>query len=380
MVFSSVILAYISLFAFGLADNIRGPLFSEILTEFGLSNSTGSWIFALSSTFAFLSSFAAASVLRKVTHRHLLQFSLVILAMGLYGFSIAHDLFQMLFAACIFGVSIGFLGVCQNALVVLGTTPQKRKQWLSGLHAMYAISSFLAPMIVAYMASRSADWRSSFQVAAVFPFVVFLVSFFLKASAHHLPEIKSEKVKTPDQSLYLQSLVGACFAFYVVAEIMITSRLGLFYRREMNETLENSSLMVGYFFLFLFASRALFTIFHFKTSLYKMLFISLLSSVIFVCIGLIFNPWFLVFTGFAMGPFYGFSIAYISEIFHEKTNQAIGLAMGMQSSFVVVMHLSFGYLSDILTLKKALWMGPVALTLALFFLWRSHSTHSMEKS
>ncbi|MBK7962902.1 MAG: MFS transporter [Bdellovibrionales bacterium] len=133
VIINAVVLAYVSLFAFGLGDNIRGPLFSEILSEFGLSDTVGSWIFALSSLFGFSSSFLSARLGRKLGHKLLLQISLGILGLALGVFSSAQSLFQMLVAAALFGMSLGSLGYCQNALVVLGTSPIRRQQWLSGL-------------------------------------------------------------------------------------------------------------------------------------------------------------------------------------------------------------------------------------------------------
>ena len=44
-----ILISFASLFVFGISDNIRGPLFPEILKEFNISDSMGSLMFALSS-------------------------------------------------------------------------------------------------------------------------------------------------------------------------------------------------------------------------------------------------------------------------------------------------------------------------------------------
>jgi FHS family glucose/mannose:H+ symporter-like MFS transporter len=53
----AIFFAFLSLFLLGLADNIRGPLFPEILQFFFVSSSKGSWSFATTSGAAFVGSF-----------------------------------------------------------------------------------------------------------------------------------------------------------------------------------------------------------------------------------------------------------------------------------------------------------------------------------
>jgi FHS family glucose/mannose:H+ symporter-like MFS transporter len=375
VIINAVVLAYVSLFAFGLGDNIRGPLFSEILSEFGLSDTVGSWIFALSSLFGFSSSFLSARLGRKLGHKLLLQISLGILGLALGVFSSAQSLFQMLVAAALFGMSLGSLGYCQNALVVLGTSPIRRQQWLSGLHAMYALSSLLAPSLVAILASYGMNWRVSFLAAGSFPLLALGVSFFLPLGRlHGFPHTQGPH--RPRRRL-LQVMGGACFAFYVVAEIMVSSRLGLFFRREMGESLEQASLKVVVFFILMFVGRGLFTVIRPPVSLVISLGISLFLSCCFLIAGLSGWPWFLVATGLTMAPFYGLAMAYLSEIFQEDSSQAISTAMAMQSILVVVMHLGVGCLSDYFSLRRALWVGPISLLLGLIFLWRTHESQKV---
>lgn len=377
MIHNAILLAYVSLFAFGLGDNIRGPLFSEILNEFGLSDSSGSWIFALSSLFGFVSSFASARLGARIGFQKLLQISLFILCLALVIFSSAQNLLQLLVAAACFGLSIGSLGFCQNALVVFGTNPHNRQQWLSGLHAMYALSSLLAPSLVALFAHFELNWRLSFLAASSFPFLAFLVSYMipLPRSDRHLSPQKADIVQEPQGAgphRSLQYLAGGFFALYVVAEIMVSSRLGLFFRRELAESLDQASLRVAYFFALMLLGRGVFSLYRPPFPLVYSLAFSLFLSALFLILGLSGWPWFLVFTGLTMAPFYSLAITYLAVLFRSEANRAIATAMAMQSICVVAMHLGIGTLSDQLSLSKALWLGPIVLLCALFFLWRTH--------
>lgn len=375
MVIYSVFLAYVSLFVLGLADNIRGPLFSEVLTDFNLTHTTGSWLFALSSTFALISSLAANKVLKSLTHKQLLQISLLILSAGLFCIASSQSLTQILFSACLMGLSFGFLGVCQNALVTLGTPVAQRKQWLSGLHAMYALASFLAPALVAIVARGHGTWRDTYRWASVFPLVLLFVSFVLPRSEqpqeiHKVPN----KNQGSSASLILQITAAASVGFYVITEILISSRLGIFYRREMGASLEEASLQVGLFFLYLLLGRCFWTFVNLPWSIYRQMLFSLFFSILFLILGLCWWPYLLVLTGLSMAPFFGLSMTYLSEVFHSHINEALSVSVAVQSIFIVSMHLGVGILSDQLDIRKALWVGPIALILSLFFLWRVHET------
>ncbi len=80
-----ILISYASLFVFGISDNIRGPLFPEILKEFNISDSMGSLMFALGSLSGFVASYFTRTLLRRYDRRSILQWACIGLMLTLLG-------------------------------------------------------------------------------------------------------------------------------------------------------------------------------------------------------------------------------------------------------------------------------------------------------
>lgn len=368
-----IVLAYISLFALGLGDNSRGPLFPEILKSFALTDTEGAVFYAISSFCGFLGSYLVRFLLKKFNRVPTLQMALLLMSLGLAGMGFAGSFYWLLFFSGLFGLSMGLLGVVQNILVTVGSIPSKRQRMLSGLHAFYGIASLLAPLLgAAIMNLANTSWRSVFWCVALVPSGLFIAAFFNKKEEpvrlyvkKLLPETKPGK---GTDGAFAQFYLGTAFGLYVAAEILLSSRLALFVRREMNLDLTQSSYYLTAFFVCLLAGRGLFALVDFRWSLRRTLSFSLLLSAASLVLGLTLSPLFMVLSGFFMAPFYPLGMAYIHHHFEDRVDAAISSCMAMQSALMLGMHLGVGYLTDSFGISKALWLGPVILFLAFLIL------------
>jgi len=364
-----IVLAYLSLFALGISDNVRGPLFPEILKEFSVTDTRGAQFFALSSFFGFIGSYGIRFLLLRLHRVHTLQVALLLMTLGLVGMGIATQFSWLLFFAAIFGLSLGIIGVVQNVLVTVGSIPRRRQRLLSGLHATYGVSSFLAPLVVAMVTSLTGSWRSVFLSVAVVPFVLMLGAFFKKEERILSPVgIDSAGEKETKKAHIAQIYLGFSLGLYAIAEILLSSRLALFIRREMGLGLQESSYYLTAFFVCLLFGRGLFTLVHFNFSLRRMLSVSLALSAVCIALGLLVHPYFLVLSGATMAPFYPLAVVYIHQHFSSRLDSAVSSAMSIQSLLTVLMHAGVGYLTDGYGIAKAMWMGPIALILSFLVL------------
>jgi len=371
VIWGYIILGYLSLFALGLGDNSRGPLFPELLKNFSVTDAQGAWYYAVSSFLGFIGSYLVPHLLKKMNRIHVLQLSLILMVTGLVGMGFATGFAALLFWAGIFGFSLGVVGVIQNVLVTVGSTPRRRQRMLSGLHAVYGMSSLLAPLIVAGVMSLTESWRTVFWTVAVVPALLLFASFVQKEpkiSADEKHEKSVNHTKITRKENFAQIYLGMGLGLYVMAEIMVSSRLALYVRREFSLSLPQSSYYVTGFFVCLLAGRLLFALVHFKWSLRLMLSLSLLLSFMAIVCGLKFHPLFFALSGFTMGPFYPLAVAYIYQHFKMRIDAAIAACMAIQSFLTVLMHTSVGYLTDLYGIDKALWLGPIVLVLALLIL------------
>jgi FHS family glucose/mannose:H+ symporter-like MFS transporter len=362
----AIFFAFLSLFLLGLADNIRGPLFPEILDFFNISSSKGALSFATTSGAAFVGSFLSGYYLQKFSISSLLLLAVFTMATGLAVMGIAPNFDILLIGSFGLGLSIGFMGVSQNLLVTENVSAENQSKALSGLHAMYGFASFLAPVIAAQTTIYFGVWRAAFIATAILC-VIFLL---IQCCIHPNPIfLATQKIKTEDQknipiSKKALMFMGGLFGFYVVAEILISTRLAQYMRTYFDMNLQQSSSYVTYFFICLLAGRLFFAFKKFSIPIRQQMNYSLTVSIVFLILGLNVHPFFLVLVGLGMAPYYPLSVAYISEYAGIHTRSFITFAMSFQSLAVISMHLGVGYLTDHLGLFYAFGVGVFALVLS----------------
>lgn len=367
------------MFVLGLGDNIRGPLFPELINFFSLSNANGSYSFAAASGAAFLGTVTSVFLLRKIHPDKLLTVSMLLMAVGLFKMAGATSFGWYIAGSIVFGFSMGSTAVSQNLMLTENVEASVRTMALSALHSLYGFSSLLAP----YLASRApswfakspitflADWRSSFYITSFFCLVILAVLLLVHAE----PEFEYAAPLTPSEGVKVKNrkamfLMSMFFSSYVAAEILVSTRLALYMRTYHNMNLEQSSLYVTYFFIFLLIGRILFAFKKFDLPLRQQMNLSLILSLVFLVTGLVLHPFFLTLVGFAMAPFYPLAVVYISEITGAQTRKYLTFVMSIQSLVVISMHIGVGYLTDAFGLSAAFGVGVIFLVMSLFGLNR----------
>lgn len=366
----ALVFAFASLFTLGLADNIRGTLFPEILNQFQISNTLGSWLFATSSGAAFVASLTSTAYLRRYRISSLLFTGVLLLAVGLAVMGFAENFSWLIAGSLFLGFGIGYMGVAQNLLVAEGVDSKARSRALSGLHGMYGLASFIAPMLAATTTQAFGKWSGAFYVVA-FVAVLFLVTQLVISPNPkfivHEPKTDSAAVKKRVSKKAL-TMVSFFFGFYVVAEILISSRLALYMRTYYAMDLTQSAQYVTLFFLFLLIGRVSFAFIHLPFALKSQLNGFLIATLVFLIMGLKLHPFFLTLSGLTMAPYYPLCVAYISEISQELSRTFLSVAMSFQSLAVVAMHLGVGYMTDQYGLAFAFGVGILALIISIICL------------
>ncbi len=362
-----ILISYFSLFVFGLTDNIRGPLFLDILNDFKVTDSQGSWMFALGSISGLFASRLARFLLYRLTRKLILQGASLLMTLSLIGLALSPNFFIFLIFSFLFGISSGIIGLIPNILVPLGSPENKKQQLLSGLHAMYGISSLIAPLIVAGMDIFFHNWRIIFGAVAIVPFLLFIYSFHGSHHAHHIKPLKLEKSLSRLKLIHSKPQLYLAFmlSFAVAAEVMMSSRLALFMRRVWNYDLEQSSLYVTYFFIALLISRLLFTAWKLKSSLITQLSLCLITTALMISLGLMIDPFFLVLAGFCISPFFPLTISLLSNEFPEDLDSAVSMIMTIDSFMLAFMHLFIGKVTDLYGINMAFYYSLVFLFLSL---------------
>lgn len=367
----AIFFAFITLFLLGLADNIRGPLFPEALKAFEVDSTVGSLIFAVASGAAFLGSWLSQHYLKKYTIMGLLNVAVFVMFVGLLSMGLAGTYRIFLVASFVFGLSMGLIAVAQNLLITENVSQQNQSRALAGLHSMYGFSSFLAPLVAAQTATAFGFWGAAFLAIAALALIIFVAQVGIAPKKDVDTAIEGfateDRLKTSTGaiSFFTKIMFGGLFGFYVVAEIMVATRLAQYMRDYFLLDLVESSRYVTYFFLFLLVGRMFFAIKKISLPIKIQMNAALLLSILFLLLGLKLHPFFLTLVGLAMAPYYPLSVAYLAEKAGRYRRRILTFALAFQSLAVIAMHLGVGYLTDQFGLFYAFGVAVFALVLSL---------------
>jgi len=361
--------AYASLFFLGLSDNIRGPLFPEIIKEFSLSNSESSLFFALSSGMIIPAGFLSSFLLKKVGSVKALRIALFLSVLGLFGIAILPKYFLILGAAIIFGFAFGIMGVTQNVMVIEAAPHAELQKWQSGLHSMYGLASLVAPMVVLFLYHVHPVWRISFYFIAVLGLLLFLITFLIEKKGASLVQEASPELSSTG---FEQFLFACIIASYVAAEILAGTRIAQFSRESFQMSFSQGTQLTSLFFVMLFVGRFLFIFWHPKISLKKQMLISLSGSFVLSLFGLFVHPLGLALSALLMAPFYPMSMTVAGRLFKNELHKVTSLAIALSGATIMLVQLVVGFLGDQFGLQVALLMGPFfsLFAMALIFQYR----------
>lgn len=380
MIWSYILIAYAGLFSLGIIDNGRGPIYPEILKSFNLTNSEGSLIFSLASLACLIANILAKWWLPKFGTLKGLRYFLLIQAIGCYGIgisSMATNGYQVLIlSSIVFGLSLGGMGVTNNLMMAQGSTPENRRKAYSGLHSMYGVSSLIAPLLISYCKQIGISWGQVFQILSLIPLTAFIASFLIKRIEQDSYSTSNTIEKINNISTSDKVIFSSIFAFYVAAEISISTRMILFLRESLDFSLDKSSIYLSAFFFLLLLGRMTFAFFNIKISSYKIIFSSLILSIILYLFGIYKFPILLPFCGLTMSVFFPCAMEWMSKIFNKNTDKMTTIVMTSVGVMLITMHWIIGQLASKFGIMNALLVGPLFLTISLSMLFakKDHSS------
>lgn len=361
-----IVVAYMSLFSLGLLDTARGPFFPGLTEDLGLTDFRASLFFVATSLCSFLTGQLVPLFVDRFKLINVVRLGLFVMGFGYFLIGLSTNLTQMLIYSSIFGLGFGLINIVQNLLILEGSSLTVRRQLYSGLHSFYALASLVGPFIISILVLLGVSWREGFMILSAVTLASLISTFFAKDQSSQVEAPKKSKIS---KKLYAEFLiVSAMLSFYMIAEISISTRLVLFLTRSYEVSVATGSVALGLFFLFLFSGRVLFAFKSFSLSNQKVMTISLWLSFLFYGAGVIIHPVFVVLSGLTMAPMFGVVMEYITDEYKDKATQALSVALAFSGLFIVAMHLLIGYLSDMIGIAKAMYVGPIFLLLSFAFL------------
>lgn len=370
---SFIFLAFLTLLTLSVIDNSRGPLYPLIKTDLNLLNSQAAMIFALASLGQFIVNIASKLWLKLSFKKTICAFQvMMMIGCWLLGSSKNLGPIFLYVGALIFGMGSGGLGSQANMLIILGTSAERRRQFLSGLHAMYGTASFLAPFFVRGVFSFGGNWGQHFFLLSIFPFLALI--FAIKNLKDEIPP-SSEQTES-GLSFWMKNLIGFVFASYVAGEVLISSRMVMYLMEAWNFSWEQASLNLSYFFISLLFGRATFALFKFPGKSFYWLLASLVGTILISFFSIKVNPNLFFLCGFSLSIFFPCGIDWMT---HNHGEKAAGFLTTYVSMWIglglVSMHFLNGLVADSLGVQQAMLMAPILLLFtfaAILVLSKSH--------
>ena len=354
-------MAYLTLFALGLLDNARGPYFADIIDELKLSHTRAALFFVVTSTMAFFSGRSVPKLVHNLGLIQVLRIGLVVMGVGFASISLASGLSSLIFTAAIFGWGFGIINVVQNLLLITAADGDMRRRLLSGLHGMYAFASLVSPLVAAQLFTMNVSWRWAFVGFSGITAAVFMATFVLTQKIRLISTSEGNQ-KNPSRKSYW--LVSAFISFYVMAELVVSTRLTLYLRRVHEFSAATASLYLAGFFLLLLAGRLYLLFQSVRYTSLQLIEASLILSFLSFILGLVFHPLFLVLCGFTMSPVFGLSIELLVQIFSRYATDAIASTLAISCLYIVSMHFAMGLLADAIGIQLAMYVGVAFLALS----------------
>lgn len=363
MNWSVILLTYVNLFSVGLLDNTRSALLPVFMSFFSLNHTQIGLLFTISSGVGLLVNLFAFWWLKKFSPIVPLRVSLLFSSLCAF-FLFLSGSFASLYFFIIAFLCAGFSGplstISMNILVRSHSTEAKRARIYSGLHSLYGLASFLAPVLIGFYF----DWKLIYVVICAIFAGALIYSFqieqkvFSKAKVAHLKDFSGR---------YIWAIV---VGIYISIELLLSSRLTVILQEHYQFSKLDSEHYLSYFFLLLFAGRFLFSQMTVHKNLEKKLVISIVLGLGFFLGAIFVHPFFFCLVGASLSFFYPTLMSHMSFKVGDHFEALSNFCMMGTTLSMTFFHFTLGKMFQTLGIGHSLFLFPILCVLLLFFLGR----------
>lgn len=363
--------SFLALLLSAYLDNIRGPLLPYFSRALDRPYSEISWFLSLGNLAAVAMNLSLIPLVARLGTPRVARgiWALSIITV-LIGFQVVY--FESLMAwAILLGATISGLGAICNLLLIRGTDSARRARAFAGLHVMYGLGSFLAPLSLAAVFARSIFWHGVLWWAV--GGLVVWIALLLRAddTPFKLPE-NHDRFR-PDAGVLW---IIAAFTCYVVGEVTVSTWLSAFLVESRGMTVPQATPYLTGFFLCMMASRLLFSLGVGGGREVWVMWGSLVAALLFFFLGLRGWMWGFALTG-VFGPFYPILLGRMSRRYGYHSERITLWILTSTQLGLFFSQFFMGRCTDWLGINQSYLFAPVMLTLAgfaVFFYGRAEAT------
>lgn len=153
-----LVVIYIVFISLGLPDGVFGSAWPAIHTSLGVSVGLGGIVSLIATLLGIVSSLSTPVVVKRLGVGLVLLISTLLTAIGLLGFSQAHEFYWLIILAVPLGLGAGAIDSALNHYVAT----HYRAHHMNWLHAFWGLGATVGPIIFAASLIRSGDWHSGY--------------------------------------------------------------------------------------------------------------------------------------------------------------------------------------------------------------------------
>lgn len=353
-----------------LIDNARGPVYPNIISELDISATRASMLFAIASFSGLLTNISARWWLPFVNSYYAALLSLLFLCLGSYLFSqvTLYGTWMLDLSSFIIGLGMGISNIGINLLVAKAAPLALRRKFYAGLHSIYGFGSLASPLFLNIYLIYFLRWNSFFILLSLIPLFILILYFFFYQGKSRPAKVPLRGKLLAPCGLGTRLLFGLLFGLYVSSEIVVSSRLVYFLNDFDTISLSSARYALSVFFAGLLLGRLAFAFVKIPGKGENLLIISIISTIMLYFLSLWISPYFLALTGLSMSYFFPVAMEWLTRIFVDHLEYMMASVMTGISIMLVLMHLSFGVITDILGIQTAFMILPVLQALCLIFI------------
>ena len=371
-------LIYVCFISLGLPDSLLGSAWPVLHKEISVPVSFAGIISATIFVGTILSSLFSDKLLHKFGAGRVTAVSVVMTALGLFGFFICNKFWMLILWAIPYGLGAGGVDAILNNYVALHYKPQH----MSWLHCMWGVGASISPYIMSFSLVHLESWNYGYLIVSVIQAVLSVIIFISIPiwKKGNKVEGQDEEIKTQPLSFKeIFSIKGAIFCFlmffcYCSMELTTSLWASTYLVQKWDFSPEMAAGYASMFYIGITFGRFINGFLAMKLS--DRFLIRMGSAIIAVGIGLLFLPFHSTFAligfiviGLGCAPIYPCIIHMTPDVFGKDKSQAmIGVQMAFAYIGFLVMPPLFGIIADYISIS----LLPVFQLLCLIILFVMH--------
>ena len=349
-----IYLAFISL---GLPDSLLGAAWPTMYPEFDVPVSYAGIISMIIALGTIVSSLQSDRLTRKLGAGKVTALSVAMTAFALFGFSISHSFFVLIFWAIPYGLGAGSVDAALNNYVAL----HFESRHMSWLHCMWGVGASVGPYIMGYALNGGHGWNSGYRYIAILQIILTLILCLSlplwKDRSKDEESVSSEKTLSLKEVLAIPGAKQIMLMFFCYCALEQTTGLwaSSYLVLHKGVSAERAANFASMFFIGITIGRAISGFITMKLNDTQM--IRLGSGIIIVGIAVLLLPFGetlsfagLILIGLGCAPIYPCVIHSTPTHFGAKRSQAI-IGVQMASAYVgtCLMPPIFGLIANYIT-------------------------------